>query len=75
MVVWWLASWANLAAWAAVYTVAESTYASVATGSSNTYCYNGICVKSKRDLEKRSALWRRYRDALAAAAGIGALNL
>jgi hypothetical protein len=67
MVIWWLASWTNLAAWAAIYTAVDSTY---------TYCYSdGVCVKSKRDLVKRHVAWRSYRDALAAAAGIGAVNL
>jgi hypothetical protein len=78
MVVWWLACWANLAAWAAAYTAIDTSFASsgtVTTGSGGTYCYNGVCVKSKRELAKRSLNWRAYRGALAAAAGIGALNL
>ncbi|OCK77649.1 hypothetical protein K432DRAFT_427851 [Lepidopterella palustris CBS 459.81] len=58
LVVWWLSCWADLASWAAAYSFGLET------------CYvdvdnNFVCVGND---------YKKYRDVMAAAAGIGALE-
>ena len=66
LLVAWLASFADLASWAAAFAILNP----VCTIS------NGIsyCVLKRMALDKRSRPWESYRDALAAAAGLGALE-
>ena len=61
MVIWWLSTWAYLASWAAAFTLIDDP---VCDGYGN--CYGDDSYFNN---------WASYRDALAAAAGIGALNL
>lgn len=52
-VVWWLACWANLAAWAAAFSFVDDDFVDGSTFDSRAHS---------------------FRNAMAAAAGIGALN-
>jgi hypothetical protein len=65
LLIWWLAAWADLAAWAGGYDFYAVTTSSV--------CAYGYCAPfKKRAVDVNS--WENYRNAMAAAAGIGALN-
>jgi hypothetical protein len=58
MVIWWLSCWANLAAWAAAY-----DYVGLGSDCHFNDNLDYVCNKS----------YKNYRDAMGAAAGVGAL--
>ena len=60
-VIWWLSAWTNLAAWAAAYTYVDDN------------CYGDDHCYKKRGITQTS--WESYRNAIAAGAAIGAVNL
>ena len=59
--VWWLSAWTNLALWAAAYTYVDNN------------CYGDDNCYKKRGITRTS--WEGYRNAIAAGAAIGAVNL
>ena len=60
LVVWWLSAWGTLAAWAAAYSFVDYV------------CFDVNCYK-KRGVTQTS--WESYRNAIAASAAIGAVDL